>query len=406
MSKSKLRIGIIGTGSRGIHCFGRLLSHRDDACVVALCDPNPVRLDLSSRTFSPAPACYTSIREMAGREKLDAVVITSPDYCHESNAVEALKCGLHVLIDKPLSTTVKGCRAICRAARDAGKTVMIGFNLRQEPTLKRLKALIDEGALGKVFLIENREFYGGGRTYMARWNRSYALSGGLWVHKGSHDFDVFNWLLGFPKPRKVTAMAGINVLHPGGIPFPVEAEKPVGPTCTACAYRATCPDVYPEIADMEAWGAAAQKADGYAKDLCIYTSDKDTHDNGVAIVEYENGARASHLECFVTSASDRRYTVVGDLGQAEVSLHDRTITLRKRWSQELTTLQIAPVAGSHGGADPGLVDSFLRVIRGETPNPSTLENGLYSTAIGQAAEIARREDRVVFIEELLSATDA
>ena len=71
-------------------------------------------------------------------------------------------------------------------------------------------------------MMENREFYDGGRTYMARWNGKKSESGGLWIHKGSHDFDVFNWLLNFPKPKKVSAFAGMNVFTPQNFPFEVK----------------------------------------------------------------------------------------------------------------------------------------------------------------------------------------
>ena len=278
---------------------------------------------------------------------------------------------------------------------------MMGFNLRHHGVLKRLEQLISGGGLGRIFLMENREFYDGGRTYMSRWNRLYANSGGLWIHKGSHDFDVFNWLLDFPKPVKVSAFAGIDVLKPQYIPFVVKHGVPVGPTCRQCPYRETCPDVF-KIADLQnsAWSDRALAADGYAKDLCMYTSVKDTHDNGIAMVEYENGVKVSHLECFVTSLNDRLFTVVGDRGQAEVSLEKRTILIRPRWSQEVITHQIPEAQGGHGGADPLLVEAFFKVLKGEETNTSTTEHGLWSTAIGQAAEISRREERTVKVAEL------
>ncbi len=401
MSKQIFKVGIIGAGSRGVETFGKTITGRPDAQVVALCDPNPVRMEFASKMLGISPKFYTSVETMLAAEKLDAVVITSPDYCHEANAVAALKGGVNVLIDKPLATTVKGCQAIMGAAEKSGKTIMMGFNLRHHDVLKRLKQLISDGVLGRIFLMENREFYDGGRTYMSRWNRLYANSGGLWIHKGSHDFDVFNWLLDFPKPVKVSAFAGIDVLNPQHIPFAVKPGVPVGPTCRQCLYNGTCPDVY-KIADLQnsAWSDRALAADGYAKDLCMYTSDKDTHDNGIAMVEYENGVKASHLECFVTSVNDRLYTVVGDRGQAEVSLEKRTILIRPRWSQEVITHQIPEVQGGHGGADPMLVEAFFKVLKGEEQNTSTTEHGLWSTAIGQAAEISRREERTVKLNEL------
>ena len=400
MSEKKLKIGIIGTGSRGVHCFGKLISERADAEITAFCDPNPVRMKESAKYLPKKPNFYTSIKEMAAKEKLDACVITSPDHCHDKNAVEALDNGINVLIDKPLATTVKGCKNILAAAKKSGKTVMIGFNLRHSPALKKLKEIISAGTLGKIFLIENREFYDGGKTYMSRWNRKYELCGGLWIHKGSHDFDVFNWLLDFPAPVKVSATAGINVFKKDQIPFKVEKNKPVGPTCSKCSYREICPDGC-DFKKLEEWGEKAIKVDKYEKDLCMYTSDKDVHDNGIAFVEYENGARASHLECFVCSFSDRFYTVVGDRGTAEVSLDQRKITIRPRWTKDVITYDVSETQGSHGGADPGLVDSFINVIKGNNANTSTAEHGMLSTAIGQAAEISRREDRTVFIKELM-----
>jgi predicted dehydrogenase len=402
MRKEKIKIGIVGTGGRGTFAFGKNIMIRNDASVVALCDPNKVRMESASKELGGGQSLYASVETMVLSEKLDAVVVTSPDCFHEANAVAVLESGANVLVDKPLATTVSGCKNIIRSAEKARKVVMIGFNLRHNAVLKKLKKIIADGGLGRVFMIENREFYDGGRTYMSRWNRLYSKSGGLWVHKGSHDFDIFNWLLDFPKPVKVSAFAGVDVLTPQNIPFPVKPGVPIGPTCSKCAYGEICPDIY-RIGDIQPglWSNQAVSADGYSKDLCMYTSDKDTHDNGIAIVEYENGAKASHLECFITSIEDRLYTVVGDKGQAEVSLHNRTILVRPRWSKEIIAYNIPEVEGGHGGADPMLIDTFVNVIKGEEKNNSTTEHGLWSTAIGQAAEISRREERTVKVAELL-----
>lgn len=398
--EKKVQFGVVGVGSRGLSAFSTMICSRKDAVVAAMCDTNPIRMTTAAEKLNITPNFYSNITEMVKNEQLDAVVITTPDFYHEECAVEALEAGVNVLIDKPLATSVKGCRRIIATAEKTGKTVMIGFNLRHNAVLKKLKKIISDGVLGKVFLIENREFYDGGRTYMSRWNRSYEFCGGLWIHKGSHDFDVFQWLLDFPKPVKVSSFAGINVLDKDHIPFKVEEGKDVGPTCHECPYKEICPDVYDISGELDRWGDEAAKLDGYKKDLCMYISDKSVHDNGIAMVEYDNGARASHMECFITPISDRRYTVVGELGQAEVSLTDRTIIVRPRWSNDTIKYDIAPEKGGHGGADPNLLDAFIKVITGELKNTSTTEHGMMSTAVGQAAEISRRENRTVFIEEL------
>ena len=402
----KVRFGIVGVGSRGLGAFGSMIVERKDAEIVALCDVNHIRLETAAARLKISPAFYSDIDEMLKNEKLDAVVITTPDYLHETCAVKALEAGVNVLVDKPLAISVKGCRHIIETAEKSHRIVMIGFNLRHTAVLKRLKQIVSDGVLGKVFLVENREFYDGGRTYMSRWNGHYDISSGLWIHKGCHDFDVFQWLLGFPKPVRVSSFAGINVLNPQHYPFELKDGVQPGPTCHQCPYKDVCKDVYDlgleeaQYGQMSRWGDEAAKLDGYHKDSCMYQSDMSCHDNGFAIVEYENGARASHMECFITPSSDRKYTVVGTGGVIEASLSQRKITVKPRWSDDVITYDIAEERGGHGGADPHLLESFIKVVKGEEKNTSLPEHGMMSTAVGQAAEMSRRQGRTIEISEL------
>ena len=402
-----LQIGIIGAGSRGLCCWGELIKQRTDCMVKATCDTNKVRAGGVAKLMGEECNAYTDLDEMLKKEKLDAVIITTPDVTHAEVVVKALKKKVPVLLDKPLATTVKGGKDIIKEAAKSSVPAMIGFNLRHAPLLKRLKEIIDSGLLGEIFLVENREFYDGGRTYMSRWNRKKSMCGGLWIHKGCHDFDVFNYLLGFPKPVKVSTFAGLNVFKPECIPFPLEKKIAPGPCCSKCHYGANgtgvCKDCWIYEDKEELWGEAAQKEDGYVKDLCMYLSDKDVHDNGFTTVEYENGARASHMECFVGAKSDRIYTIIGTKGIAECALSGLTITCTMRWSGEKITYEISKdkVIGGHGGADPNLLQAFLKAVRGEEENTSTAEQGILATAIGQAAEISRAEERTVFIKEIL-----
>ena len=398
----KLRIAIAGLGVRGTLSFGPILKKRPDVEIAAFCDPNGVRARAAAEMLGVDPPIYPSIDEMAKAEKLDGVIITSPDHCHHDCAIAALNAGWNVLIDKPLATNVKDGREIIETAKRTGRTLMIGFNLRHNAVLKRLKQIIDEGTLGKVFLAENREFYDGGRTYMSRWNRLFANTGGLWIHKASHDFDIFNWLLGFPKPLRISSFAAVNAFNPEGIPFPLEEGHEPGPACNECYYREKCKDNFVQDEEnLKQWGPEAVKVDGYVRNLCMFMSDKDTHDNGLAMVEYENDIKVSLFESFVGSKTGRTYTIVGDRGTAEVSLNERSITVTPRWHGEAVTYYIKPEEGGHGGADPHLVDTFCKVLRGEGAVNSTAEHGLLATAMGQAAEISRREHRMVEMSEVL-----
>ncbi|MBQ9502194.1 MAG: Gfo/Idh/MocA family oxidoreductase [Lentisphaeria bacterium] len=400
--KKKLKFAIVGTGSRGIGCFGQLLGQRDDVKIVALCDVNPVRVKAAAEILKISPHLYTSMDDMAAKETLDAVIITTPDCEHFPCAMKALKNGWNVLIDKPLATNAKDGKALIKEAKKSGKALMIGFNLRHSPVLKYLKKIIDDGVLGRVFIAENREFYGGGRTYMSRWNRFFSKTGGLWIHKASHDFDIFNWLLGFPKPLRVSSFAAVNVLDKDHLPFKKRPGVKPGPDCNHCPYQDECRDRYLlSKEELKLWGDEAAAADGYVKNTCMYLSKKDNHDNGLAMVEYEGGIKVSLFETFICNKSDRIYTIAGDKAVAEVSLENRTVTVTPRWSGNVTTTVVEIPEGGHGGADPGLVDTFCRVVRGEEKSTSTAEHGLLATALGQAAEISRREHRMVEMSEVL-----
>jgi predicted dehydrogenase len=401
-----LRIGIVGAGGRGINCFGDLLARRSDVELVALADSNHSRMENAAAYLEREMHLYTSAAAMYESERLDGAIVTLPDYLHADFVVEALHSGVpNVLVDKPLATTSEGCRRVAQAAQKTGGRVTMGFNLRHLPTLRKIKELIGEGAIGELMLIENREFYDGGRTYMGRWNRKYEWSGGLWIHKGSHDFDIFNWWNAAGTPQRVAAAAGLNALRPDKIPFEVEPDKAVGPYCAVCAYKEICPDVSP-LGSTNIFNEQTEAEDGYVKDLCIFLSDKDVHDNGIALVEYDNNVRASHLECFVCGFDDRLYTIVGDRGTLMANLANPTqIELRPRWG-ETQIIEVPPAAeGSHGGADPLLVEDWIESMTGGGAASASIRDGIRSVAIGEAAELAWREKRSVEIKELVDLYD-
>lgn len=399
-----LRIGIIGTGGRGVSCFGKLLKAHDDVQLF-LADANSQRVVEAAHDLGDAQT-YTSIEGMLGEVELDGVVITTPDFMHADHVIMALESGVrHVIVDKPLATTTEGCKRVIDTMYATGGKVAIGFNLRHTPIIDRIKSMIDQGEIGDLMLMENREFYDGGRTYMARWNRKYAWSGGLWIHKGSHDFDVFNWWNAGGDPVRVFASGGLNALRPDKLPFEQVEGKVVGPNCANCDYYEQCPD-HTDIGKSELFNAQTADEDGYVKDLCIFTSDKDVHDNGIALVEYDNNVRMSHLECFVCGFDDRMYTLVGDRGTLMANLKNPTqIELRPRWGKTKLIEVELPQEGGHGGADPLLVDNFVASLKGQSVPSSSVRDGIKAVAVGQAAEISWREQRHVDITELVDLKD-
>jgi len=136
---------------------------RSDARVTALTDFNPVRVKAAAQMFPVAPVCYTQIEETLARETLDAVIVTSPDFCHAGHVIAALRAGIrHVFVDKPLATTAQDCLNVVDAARETSGDAAIGFNMRHLPQIQKIKEVIDEGLIGSLMMISDQEFYDGG----------------------------------------------------------------------------------------------------------------------------------------------------------------------------------------------------------------------------------------------------
>jgi predicted dehydrogenase len=269
-----------------------------------------------------------------------------------------------------------------------------------------MKQLSLEGKLGEVISMQAIEHYNGGRTYHSRWNRLKEFSGGLWLHKGTHDFDVINHIMGEVRPARVSAFCSVMAFLPDRLPFQKREGIEPGPTCNECAYLDQCPDAYP-IEDSEEsprgrmFSEEAAQVDGYHKNLCMFTSDKDTHDQGTAIIEFENGASATHTECFATPMSNRLYYVDGMTGHMHADLRANRVDYYPRWSNDCLSHKIGPVTGGHGGADPVMTQDFIDCIRtGKKPMADAVD-GVWAVAVACAAEISREEHRVVEISELL-----
>ena len=402
----KLGLGIIGLGGRG-YGFARMAQQHPDVEFVAVLEPNTERAERGRRTLEASFAICTELPDFLGREDLDAVIVTSADYLHREHAPASLEAGKHVFVDKPLATSVEDGLTIVEAARRSDRVLYMGFNLRHQAVIAETKNLIASGVVGEIIHLAAIEFYAGGITYMARWNRLKKYTGGLFLHKGSHDFDVLNWFNAPHKPARVAAFAGVNILNPDHLPFTLEEGEEAGPNCEACPVGYKCPDCRDprargqQVDENRLFDMSTAEHDGYHKDLCIYLSDKDTHDNAVCIIEYENDARAYHSENFVTSASNRTYTVVGERAHLEADVHASTIREYPRWSKNVITREVRTASGGHGGSDPGIFQQFLNCIaRGEAPK-ADVRDGIWSLAVSCAAEKAREDRRVVEIREVL-----
>ena len=135
----------------------------------------------------------------------DAAIIASPNYLHAEHAVAALKAGKHVLIEKPMATTLADCDRILAAARAAGKVVAVGLEMRVFTLFERVKKLIDAGEIGAPLHLKldlSRRPY---RSGAGGWKTDPQKLGSPVLEEPIHYLDLARWYLG--DPRELQAWA-------------------------------------------------------------------------------------------------------------------------------------------------------------------------------------------------------
>jgi len=390
----KVRAAVVGIGGRGSWAAKQLAQHASYE-LVALCDVNAGKLEFfKAKHGLEHVAGVTSIEQCLRDMHVDAVVVTTHDAAHADVVIPALKAGKFVFLEKPLDVTAERCRDIVEADRAAGGRTFVGHNLRFAPLYAAVKRMLDEGAVGRVLTIQADEFYDGGRGYFRRWNRLRQFGAGLWITKACHDFDLLHWLSG----RQPLAVYAIDALSY----YRARDDAPL--YCADCDRKDTCPDGFYFIKERagsreKLLSEVAAEHGAPRPDLCLYNSDKDTFDHGIATVELAGGVLATYTCNVVAGFSDRRLRVAGTAGTIDGALHSETILLRKRDPSATEEIPLAIAGGGHGGGDLRLFDEFCEFVRGRGEPGCRPAEAMVAVLMGLAATRSADEHRRVEMSE-------
>lgn len=144
----KFKIGLIGTGLRTMFLLNEILKRKEFE-VVAVCDTNQESLDMIN-SYKIDWTVYTDYKELLKREDIEGVIIASPDYCHEEQAIAAFEAGKHVFLEKPIAITIDGAKRVLQKRDESDKTLLIGFVLRYNKLYRKMKEIIDSGMIGEL----------------------------------------------------------------------------------------------------------------------------------------------------------------------------------------------------------------------------------------------------------------
>jgi predicted dehydrogenase len=211
----KVGFGLIGTGLWG-EMHAKTYASSPHVEFRAVCDLREDRAKEIAEKYG-AKDCYSDYRKILERDDISAVSIATPDFAHTEIAVAAAKAGKHILIEKPLATSVEDCEKMLAAVKEAkGIKFMVDFHNRWNPPFVNAKAAIEKGELGKLMLMYVRL----NDTIMVPTSMlSWAARSEVVWFVGSHAVDLTRWLFN-DEVRRVYAVSRSEVLKEKGIDTP------------------------------------------------------------------------------------------------------------------------------------------------------------------------------------------
>ncbi|RZS91627.1 putative dehydrogenase [Motilibacter rhizosphaerae] len=367
-----LTVAVIGTGQRAdiAHHVARA---RPGARLVAAVDTDPVGRQRARASF-PDAAVHSSVQELLAAGAPDAAIITTPDDTHADIAVQLLRAGVAVYLEKPLATTLEDADRVLVAAAETGVPLYVGHNFRHAAVVRLMREVIERGEIGEVKTIWVRHFVGsGGDYYFKDWHADRSRTGSLLLQKASHDIDVVHYLASGWTSR-VVAMGDLMVY--GAITD--RRERP-GETVL-------------DWFSVDNWPP---------RSLTGLNPVVDVEDVSMMLMALDNGVLASYQQCHFTPDYWRNYTVIGTEGRLE-NIGDTAGGVVRVWDHRHEAWQaqgdreypISGVATGHADADLLTMREFLDHLADGAPTVVSPVAARQAVAAGALAAQSLRSGSV------------
>jgi predicted dehydrogenase len=208
------RFAIVGAGLFG-ETHAKAYTTHPGAALSVICDINEKRAAEIAKQYGAGRSC-SDWREVAEDDSIDAVSVATPDFAHAEIAVGLAEAGKHLLVEKPLATTVEECEQIIAAAKSAGVKLMVDFHNRWSPAFHEAHAAIERGDLGDPRYISYRL---SNTTFVPLKMLAWADRSSVLWFLGSHAIDMTCWLVG-EYPKRVYSVSRREVLKDLGADTP------------------------------------------------------------------------------------------------------------------------------------------------------------------------------------------
>ncbi len=210
MTNQQLGIAVLGLGRVG-PAHVRVIAENPRARLVAIAEVDETKRGGVAANY-PDCAALVDYRDVLARADVQAVIICLPHWLHTRAAVDAVQAGKHVLIEKPLATSVEECEQIAEVVRTSNVTFTVGHTQHFYPIVAKAKQILDDGRIGRPIMAIDSWYKPYEPEKRPAWMLDRKRGGGMLLMDGTHMIDRLLWHLG-GRVEAVKAMNG-NPVYP------------------------------------------------------------------------------------------------------------------------------------------------------------------------------------------------
>ena len=419
----KVKVILIGAGLRGITYTDFIAENRDKFELVAVAEPLDSRRNyIKEKHALPDESCFTDYKPLFEKGKIaDVAIIATMDRDHFVPAMEAIRLGYDLLLEKPIAPTPEECKAITDYAEEKGTRIIVCHVLRFTPFFIALKDIIDSGKIGDVVSVSQIECVGNEHQshsfVRGNWGNAEKSSFML-LQKSCHDMDILQWLIG-KECRQVQSFGSLTYFKgknaPAGAPDYCIDGCPAGETCPYNAvklylesnsdwFRSACTkQVNPSDEDVKNAISSTQ----YGK--CVFKCDNNVVDHQVVNLLFDDDVTVSFTMCAFNQGG-RTIHIMGTKGEIEARLEDNqpikiyTFEDKAVSEYDYTASKGEGQGGGHSGGDEGIMETFYDYIASGKAgkNICTVSRSCKNHYIAFAAEESRLSGRVIKMDNYLN----
>ncbi len=425
------KYAIVGTGSRsGMFIKAITQTFKEHAELVAFCDLSQVRMDWHNKQLTAnghsEVATYkaSDFDKMISEVKPDTVIVTTMDATHHNYIIRAMELGCDAISEKPMTTDEGKAKEIFEAIERTGKSLRVTFNYRYAPAYTKVREVIMSGDIGRplsvnfMWLLDTSH----GADYFRRWHRQKENSGGLFVHKATHHFDLINWWID-SYPKEVFAMGDLMFYGKENAEtrgesysykrYTGEEEASQDPFALFLNNNAAMTGLYLE----------AEEETGYLRDQNVFGEPINIEDVMNVTARYQNGVLLSYNLLAFCPWEGMKVAITGDKGRVELEVIESVEHLKDDKEHDVTaskgsfkqsTLTVFPMfkppydveipigEGGHGGADPVMLEQIFHPTPPEDKfkRAASHVDGAASIMLGIAANQSLKSKQLIIVDDL------